>query len=175
MHSPALTPFRDRLAEKLSGGMKQKLALACSLIHKPKIIFLDEPTTGVDPVSRRDFWKILSDLQKEGITILMTTPYLDEAERCNRVALMNKGEIIAVDTPQNVKASINKQVIELITDDIKKTYSLLKKKYGTDAQIFGDRINLIIDDGESVIEEIRTMLRNYNLSLISYRYNHTLS
>jgi ABC-2 type transport system ATP-binding protein len=99
----------------------------------------------------------------------MTTPYLDEAERCNRVALMNKGEIIAVDTPQNVKASINKEVIELITDDIKKTYSLLKKKYGTDAQIFGDRINLIIDDGESVIEEIRTMLRNYNLSLISYR------
>lgn len=164
-----LTPFRDRLAEKLSGGMKQKLALACSLIHKPKILFLDEPTTGVDPVSRRDFWKILSDLQKEGITILMTTPYLDEAERCNRVALMDKGEIIAVDTPQNVKASINKQVIELITDDIKKTYSLLKIKYGTDAQIFGDRINLIIDDSESVIEEIRTMLRNYNLSLISYR------
>ena len=164
-----LTPFRDRLAEKLSGGMKQKLALACSLIHKPKILFLDEPTTGVDPVSRRDFWKILSDLQKEGITILMTTPYLDEAERCNRVALMNKGEIIAVDTPQNVKASINKQVIELITDDIKKTYTLLKIKYGTDTQIFGDRINLIIDDGESVIEEIRTMLRNYNLSLISYR------
>ncbi len=74
-----LTPFRDRLAEKLSGGMRQKLALACSLIHKPKILFLDEPTTGVDPVSRRDFWKILSDLQKEGITILMTTPYLDEA------------------------------------------------------------------------------------------------
>jgi ABC-2 type transport system ATP-binding protein len=164
-----LTPFRDRLAEKLSGGMRQKLALACSLIHKPKILFLDEPTTGVDPVSRRDFWKILSDLQKEGITILMTTPYLDEAERCNRVALMNKGEIIAVDTPQNVKASINKQVIELITDDIKKTYSLLKIKYGTDTQIFGDRINLIIDDGESVIEEIRTMLRNYNLSLVSYR------
>ncbi|KAF0146874.1 MAG: ABC-type transport system ATPase component, partial [Ignavibacteria bacterium] len=80
-----LTPFRDRLADKLSGGMKQKLALACTLIHKPKIIFLDEPTTGVDPVSRRDFWKILSNLLKEGITIFMSTPYLDEAERCNRV------------------------------------------------------------------------------------------
>ena len=88
-----LTPFRDRFAEKLSGGMKQKLALVCTLIHPPEIIFLDEPTTGVDPVSRRDFWKVLSSLQKSGITILMTTPYLDEAERCNRVALMNDGRI----------------------------------------------------------------------------------
>jgi ABC-2 type transport system ATP-binding protein len=164
-----LTPFRDRLAEKLSGGMRQKLALACSLIHKPKIIFLDEPTTGVDPVSRRDFWKILSDLQKDGITILMTTPYLDEAERCNRVALMNKGEIIAVDTPQNIKSSINKQVIEIITDNIKKTYSLLKEKFKTDAQIFGDRINLVTDESELVIEDIKAILQKNNLSLISYR------
>ena len=164
-----LTPFRDRLAEKLSGGMKQKLALACSLIHKPKIIFLDEPTTGVDPVSRRDFWKILSDLQKDGITILMTTPYLDEAERCNRVAMMNKGEIIAVDKPQNIKSSINKQVIEIITDDIKKTYSLLKEKFGTDAQIFGDRINLVTDNDKSAIDEIKIMLQKNNLTLINYR------
>jgi ABC-2 type transport system ATP-binding protein len=163
-----LTPFRDRLAEKLSGGMKQKLALACSLIHKPKIIFLDEPTTGVDPVSRRDFWKILSDLQNEGITIFMTTPYLDEAERSNRVALMNKGEIIAIDTPQNIKASINKQVIEIITNDIKKTYTLLKEKYATDVQIFGDRINLVTDN-ESEIEKIKSILNENNLSLISYR------
>ena len=164
-----LTPFRDRLAEKLSGGMRQKLALACSLIHKPKIIFLDEPTTGVDPVSRRDFWKILSDLQKDGITILMTTPYLDEAERCNRVALMNRGEIIAVDTPQNIKASINKEVIEIITNDIKMTYSLLKEKFGTDAQIFGDRINLVTDDDKSAIDNIKTMLQKNNLTLINYR------
>lgn len=164
-----LTNFRDRLADKLSGGMRQKLALACSLIHKPKIIFLDEPTTGVDPVSRRDFWKILSDLQKEGITILMTTPYLDEAERCNHVALMNNGEIIAFDTPQNIKASINKQVIEIISDDIKKTYSLLKEKYGTDVQIFGDRINLIIDDAHSDIDDIKTILQKNNLLLLSHR------
>jgi ABC-2 type transport system ATP-binding protein len=99
-----LIKFRDRLADKLSGGMKQKLALACSLIHKPEILLLDEPTTGVDPVSRRDFWKILSQLQNEGITIFMTTPYLDEAERCNRVALMNEGELISIDTPQNIKS-----------------------------------------------------------------------
>jgi ABC-2 type transport system ATP-binding protein len=164
-----LTPFRDRLAEKLSGGMKQKLALACSLIHKPKIIFLDEPTTGVDPVSRRDFWKILSDLQKEGITIMMTTPYLDEAERCNRVALMNNGEIIAVDTPQNIKTSIHKQVIEIITDDIKKTYSALKDEYGSDAQIFGDRINLITDLSVSGIDRIKNLLKENKIELLSHR------
>ena len=164
-----LTPFRDRLAEKLSGGMKQKLALACSLIHKPKIIFLDEPTTGVDPVSRRDFWKILSDLQKEGITIMMTTPYLDEAERCNRVALMNNGEIIAVDTPQNIKTSIHKNVIEIITDDIKKSYSILKGKYGSDAQIFGDRINLITDLSVEEINRIKNLLKENKIELVSHR------
>jgi len=164
-----LTPFRDRLAEKLSGGMKQKLALACSLIHKPKLIFLDEPTTGVDPVSRRDFWKILSDLQKEGITILMTTPYLDEAERCNRVAMMNNGEIIAVDTPQNIKASIHKQVIEIICSDIKKAYSVLKEKYDTDVQIFGDRINLVIDNVEHATDELNSTFKKNNIQLISHR------
>jgi ABC-2 type transport system ATP-binding protein len=164
-----LTPFRDRLAEKLSGGMKQKLALACSLIHKPRIIFLDEPTTGVDPVSRRDFWKILSDLQKEGITILMTTPYLDEAERCNRVALMNDGKIIAVDTPKIIKTSIHKQVIEIITDDIKKTYSILKEKYGSDAQIFGDRINLITDLSIQRMDTIKELLDENKIALKSHR------
>jgi ABC-2 type transport system ATP-binding protein len=164
-----LTPFRDRLAEKLSGGMKQKLALACSLIHKPKIIFLDEPTTGVDPVSRRDFWKILTDLQKEGITILMTTPYLDEAERCNRVALMNDGKIIAVDTPKIIKTSTHKQVIEIITDDIKKTYSILKEKYGSDAQIFGDRINLITDLSIQRMDTIKELLDENKIALKSHR------
>ena len=164
-----LTPFRDRLAEKLSGGMKQKLALACSLIHKPKLIFLDEPTTGVDPVSRRDFWKIRSDLQKEGITILMTTPYLDEAERCNRVALMNKGEIIAVNTPQNIKSSIHKQVVEIICNDIKKAYSVLKEKYNTDVQIFGDRLDLVVDNVDQSLGELRSIFEKNNLQLLSYR------
>jgi len=164
-----LTPFRDRLAEKLSGGMKQKLALACSLIHKPKLLFLDEPTTGVDPVSRRDFWKILSDLQKEGITILMTTPYLDEAERCNSVALMNKGEIIAVDTPQNIKTSIHKQVVEIICNDIKKAYSVLKGKYDTDVQIFGDRLDIVVDNVDQSIGELKSIFEKNNLQLLSHR------
>ncbi len=99
-----LTPFRDRLAERLSGGMRQKLALACTLVHTPRLIFLDEPTTGVDPVSRRDFWKILSALLKTGITIVMSTPYLDEAERSSRVGLIAGGRLVAADTPQAVKA-----------------------------------------------------------------------
>jgi ABC-2 type transport system ATP-binding protein len=164
-----LTPFRNRLAENLSGGMKQKLALACSLIHKPKIIFLDEPTTGVDPVSRRDFWKILSDLQKEGITIFMSTPYLDEAERCNRVALMNEGELIAIDTPQKIKESTNKKVIEIISDDIRRSYSILKDDPDVDVQIFGDRINIMVDDPETELHGIESILAEKNISITSSR------
>ena len=99
----------------------------------------------------------------------MTTPYLDEAERCNRVAMMNKGEIIALNTPQHIKESINKQAIEIITDDIKRTYSLLREKYGENVQIFGDRINLIVNDSASVIEEIKEILQSNNLFLTSFR------
>ena len=101
-----LTPFRGRLADQLSGGMKQKLALACTLVHEPKIIVLDEPTTGVDPVSRREFWKLLSEFLTQGITIVMATPYLDEAERCSRVALLHEGKLIALDTPATLRASL---------------------------------------------------------------------
>lgn len=139
-----LTPFRDRLADKLSGGMKQKLALACTLIHKPKIIFLDEPTTGVDPVSRRDFWKILSNLLRDGITIFMTTPYLDEAERCNRVALMDKGKIISCDTPKNVKDSMNMQVIEIVCSPIRDAYNAIKSSTDFEVQMYGDRLNVAV-------------------------------
>lgn len=100
-----LAPFRERLAERLSGGMKQKLALACTLIHTPELLVLDEPTTGVDPVARREFWKILVRLQREGLTILLTTPYLDEAERCQRLALLHEGRLLALDTPEALKDS----------------------------------------------------------------------
>lgn len=164
-----LTKFRSRLADNLSGGMKQKLALACSLIHKPDIIFLDEPTTGVDPVSRRDFWKILSDLLKEGITVFMTTPYLDEAERCNRVALMNSGKIISLNTPQGIKSSINKVVIELITEDIKKTFELIKNEIKKEVQIFGDRVNIVVDDFEKEYEEIKQVHEKYSVKILSVR------
>jgi ABC-2 type transport system ATP-binding protein len=98
-----LTPFRGRRADRLSGGMKQKLALACTLVHEPKLILLDEPTTGVDPVSRREFWKLLSEALASGITILMSTPYLDEAERCTRIALIHEGRALAVDEPARIR------------------------------------------------------------------------
>ena len=153
-----LTKFRNRLAEKLSGGMKQKLALACSLIHKPEILFLDEPTTGVDPVSRRDFWKILSSLLNEGITILMSTPYLDEAERCTRVAMMNKGEIIAMNEPQKIKGSIGKEVLEIVCSPTKTAYKLIKENTGFDVQIFGDRVNIVLDSYEKNYPAIEKIL-----------------
>lgn len=101
-----MTPFRDRPAAKLSGGMKQKLSLMCTLLHKPEILFLDEPTNGVDPVSRRDFWEILQELVRNGLTVVVTTAYLDEAERCDRVGLMNKGRLVRCDTPAALKAAI---------------------------------------------------------------------
>jgi len=107
-----MEPFRKRQAGKLSGGMKQKLALMCTLLHRPQILFLDEPTNGVDPLSRRDFWAILYQLLKDGITILMTTAYLDEAERCNRVGLMYKGRLIRCDTPEALKLASGAESLE---------------------------------------------------------------
>ena len=101
-----LAPFRARLADRLSGGMKQKLALVCTLVHEPELLLLDEPTTGVDPVSRRGFWKLLSEFLAQGITILMSTPYLDEAERCTRVALLHDGRLLACDDPSRLRASL---------------------------------------------------------------------
>jgi ABC-2 type transport system ATP-binding protein len=152
-----LTPFRDRLADKLSGGMKQKLALACTLIHKPKIIFLDEPTTGVDPVSRRDFWKILSNLLKEGITIFMSTPYLDEAERCNTVALMHKGEIISFDTPKNVKDSMEVEILEIVCTPTRTAYNVIKLETDYEVQMYGDRLNIAVTDVEKDYEKIKKL------------------
>jgi ABC-2 type transport system ATP-binding protein len=164
-----LTPFRDRLADNLSGGMKQKLALACSLIHRPKILFLDEPTTGVDPVSRRDFWKILSSLMKEGISILMTTPYLDEAERCNKVALMDKGKIIILDSPKAVKDSIKKVIAEIVCTNVRNAYKLVKGDLKKEVQLFGDRINVLLDKDSNEYEMIEKFLNKNSIEVISYR------
>ncbi len=111
-----LTPFRARRADRLSGGMKQKLALACTLVHEPQVLLLDEPTTGVDPVSRREFWKLLSEFLGQGLTIVMTTPYLDEAERCARVALLHEGKLLAIDRPVTLQAALSGQLIEVITE-----------------------------------------------------------
>ncbi len=164
-----LTPFRDRLADKLSGGMKQKLALACSLIHRPEILFLDEPTTGVDPVSRRDFWKILSGLLKDGITILMTTPYLDEAERCTRVALMNEGKIIALDTPAEIKKSIGKSILEVVCSPSRKAYKIIKESGDFEVQLFGDRLNIMIENRQENIDEITKIFNQHEIKISGTR------
>ena len=165
-----LTPFRSRLAEKLSGGMKQKLALACTLIHTPEIIFLDEPTTGVDPVSRRDFWKVLSTLLKTGITIVMTTPYLDEAERCSRVALMNEGKILVLGTPAEVKKEMHGEIIELVCSNIRRAFALSKNfPLVKEVQAFGDRLNVVVENAERDASLLLTMFSQNSIAVSDWR------
>jgi ABC-2 type transport system ATP-binding protein len=138
-----LSKFRTRLAEQLSGGMKQKLALACTLVHEPRIILLDEPTTGVDPVSRREFWKLLSEFLAQGITILMATPYLDEAERCSRVALLHEGQLLALDTPASLRAALSGIVMEVIAPERDRATAVLEQLPGVaDVQLFGERAHV---------------------------------
>jgi ABC-2 type transport system ATP-binding protein len=142
-----LAPFRTRLAEKLSGGMKQKLALACTLIHEPELILLDEPTTGVDPVSRREFWKLLSEFLSQGVTILMSTPYLDEAERCTRVALLHQGRVLAVDEPARLRALMPGRMLEMTTGGAPGLLDMLRRMPGVaDAQVFGERVHVRLHD-----------------------------
>src|SRR5436190_21462958 len=138
-----LAPFRDRLADQLSGGMKQKLALACTLVHEPQVILLDEPTTGVDPVSRREFWKLLSEFLSQGITILMATPYLDEAERCARVALLHEGRLLALDSPAALRGTLPGRLFEVIAPDHRKVARLLPTLNGVESvQMFGERTHV---------------------------------
>jgi ABC-2 type transport system ATP-binding protein len=138
-----LTPFRGRLADRLSGGMKQKLALACTLIHEPQLLILDEPTTGVDPVSRREFWMLLSEFLSRGITIVMATPYLDEAERCSRVALIHEGQALAIDTPGALRASLPGQVVEILAEAPDQAATLAERQNRVvDVQAFGERIHV---------------------------------
>jgi ABC-2 type transport system ATP-binding protein len=165
-----LTRFRDRLADRLSGGMKQKLALACTLIHTPRVILLDEPTTGVDPVSRRDFWRILQSLQNQGITIFMSTPYLDEAERCSRVALMNKGAIMHTATPAGLKRQMTGQVLEVHCERVRDARQILLGVRGLrEIQAFGDRLHVIVDAEEDGIEAIRTGLKGAGIAITAIR------
>jgi ABC-2 type transport system ATP-binding protein len=151
-----LAPFRDRLADQLSGGMKQKLALACTLVHEPRIILLDEPTTGVDPVSRREFWKLLSEFLSQGITILMATPYLDEAERCSRVALLHEGQLLALDSPATLRAELQGEVMEVIAADRDRATGTLEGLAGVlDVQLFGERVHARLAPGSPYRDEER--------------------
>jgi ABC-2 type transport system ATP-binding protein len=146
-----LTPFRARLADRLSGGMKQKLALACTLVHEPKLIVLDEPTTGVDPVSRREFWKLLSEFLSQGITIVMATPYLDEAERCARVAFLSDGRLLALDRPEALRATLPGQLYEVIVREHRRVTEVLKQMPEVSGvQMFGERAHARLDGAAPV-------------------------
>jgi ABC-2 type transport system ATP-binding protein len=153
-----LTPFRTRRADRLSGGMKQKLALACTLIHRPEVLLLDEPTTGVDPVSRREFWKLLSEFLAAGLTIVMATPYLDEAERCARVALLHEGRVMALDEPSVLQAALPGTLIEVEGSGTRPPVDALAAIAGVeDVQLFGDRAHVRLrprdDDGVQYLTE----------------------
>jgi len=152
-----LTPFRARLADRLSGGMKQKLALACTLVHEPSLILLDEPTTGVDPVSRREFWKLLSEFLSQGITIVMATPYLDEAERCSRVALLHQGGLLAMDTPAALTGSLPGTLYEVMMTEHRRAVAILRELSGVhDVQMFGERAHVRLDREDAVAVEALT-------------------
>ena len=156
-----LTPFRHRRADRLSGGMKQKLALACTLIHEPRVLLLDEPTTGVDPVSRREFWKLLSEFLSQGLTIVMATPYLDEAERCARVALLQDGAVLALDAPGTLQARLHGTLFEVLAGSARPPVDILAAIPGvSDVQVFGDRahVRFIEDDADRAASGIHAAL-----------------
>lgn len=164
-----LTPFTGRLAGQLSGGMKQKLGLACALIHTPEIVFLDEPTNGVDPVSRRDFWKILYELLKEGVTIFVSTSYLDEAERCTEIGLIYEGKILEKDTPGAIKARHTIPMVEVWSEKARDIMQILKG----DARVtgigtYGDRLHIGLGD-RAEISGIMSLLSDKGCSIEDYR------
>ncbi|MHC5723638.1 MAG: ATP-binding cassette domain-containing protein [Nostoc sp.] len=161
-----LERFGDRLVGQLSGGMKQKLALCCALVSQPEVLLLDEPTTGVDPVSRREFWDVLAELSAEGMTIVVATPYLDEAERCNRVALMYSGEIHEIGTPADLRTNLGLHRLEVRTANLQATEEILSQTTQTnivDVQTFGDRLDVLVKDINSGEIQVRELLQQHQL------------
>jgi ABC-2 type transport system ATP-binding protein len=160
LRAAGMSEFRRRFAGKLSGGMKQKLGLICALIHRPKVVLLDEPTTGVDPVSRRDFWRILYELLAEGVAILTSTAYLDEAERCHRVALLHQGSLLFCDTPDSLKSKMRKGVVTIVSADPRKVRDVLKGADGISSLVLhGDGLRAVVDDGPRRVAAFETRLR----------------
>lgn len=156
-----MSEFRRRMAGKLSGGMKQKLGLVCALIHRPRVILLDEPTTGVDPVSRRDFWRILYELIAEGVAILTSTAYLDEAERCHRVALMHQGRLLFCDTPANLKTRFDKGVLSVTSAEPGALRTALDSAEGISSLVMtGDGVHVVVDDAARRGVEFDTRLKD---------------
>ncbi len=167
-----LTAFRGRRADRLSGGMKQKLALACTLVHEPQVLLLDEPTTGVDPVSRREFWKLLSEFLSRGLTIVMATPYLDEAERCRRVVLLHEGRVLALDDPAALQGAFPGELLEVITDAPRPPVDLLASVSGVDdVQAFGERAHVRFSgmSREQAVASVTAMLAERGIRAVSVR------
>lgn len=170
LRAAGMSEFRARLAGKLSGGMKQKLGLVCALIHRPKVILLDEPTTGVDPVSRRDFWRILYELIAEGVGILTSTAYLDEAERCHRVALLHQGKLLFCDTPDNLKAKLGKGVLSVISSEPRRVREQLEHAEGISSiTLTGDGLHVVVDDAKRRIPEFESRLRQAQIPVEPFR------
>jgi ABC-2 type transport system ATP-binding protein len=165
-----LTPFKHRLAGNLSGGMKQKLGLACALIHTPRVLFLDEPTNGVDPVSRRDFWRILYQLVRDGVTIFVSTAYLDEAERCNRLALLHEGRLLGLGTPNEIKAMMPGALLEFRTTAPRRTAALLREQLrDVSIGLFGDRVHVAAPNVTDVESRGRELLATAGIEVQSIR------
>jgi ABC-2 type transport system ATP-binding protein len=165
-----LAPFKRRLAGNLSGGMKQKLGLACALIHTPKVLFLDEPTNGVDPVSRRDFWRILYQLLREGVTIFVSTAYLDEAERCNRLALIHQGRLLACGTPHDVKKLMRGTILEIRSTQPRQATALLRERLaGEPVGLFGDRVHVVSSEPQASARRVESILAAAGLPPLGIR------
>ncbi|HLV39537.1 ABC transporter ATP-binding protein [Xanthomarina sp.] len=162
-----IEPFKDRRAGKLSGGMKQKLALCCALIHKPKVLFLDEPTTGVDPVSRKEFWEMLKRLQLKGITILVSTPYMDEAALCDRIALIQDGEILQIDTPENIVKQYPKTIYNVSANNMYQLINSLKAyPHQHSVYPFGEFVHYTDTRSDFNPKNLKSYLEEQNLSNI---------
>jgi ABC-2 type transport system ATP-binding protein len=165
-----LTGFRKRRAGKLSGGMQKKLGLACTLIHEPQILYLDEPTTGVDPVSRREFWDILTNLHLRGVTIVVSTPYMDEAERCSRVGLMYEGKLIECDTPEAIRKRVPGKVIQFLPSDRFKARAVLRDlPQIREVQSFGELLNVFVDNVTTGEQVVRSALGEAGITLSAVR------
>lgn len=163
-----LEPFKKRRAGKLSGGMKQKLALCCALIHKPTVLFLDEPTTGVDPVSRKEFWEMLKRLKAQNISILVSTPYMDEADLCDRIALMQNGKILSIDSPENISASYPDKLFAVKANNMSALLKSLKNlDIAKDSYAFGEFAHVSVSNNEDYVEnKIKEYLENKKLERI---------
>ena len=161
-----MRPFKKRLAANLSGGMKQKLQLVCALIHTPEVLLLDEPTNGVDPVSRRDFWRILYHLLKDGVTILLTTAYLDEAERCNRVGLLNAGRLIAQGTPEDIRQSMHHRIVAVRSLQARKISRILRREVraALSVNVFGDSVHVVCSDADTATGQVAAALASQGMT-----------